>query len=445
MALTVEQLEKNLNDFDGEVRRVALAALCERAEAGEVRFGEQRAAVNLHYHTSFSYNGYGYSPSAIAWRARCEGLWMAGCVDFDVLDGVDEFLEACRKVGLRGCAGMETRVYVPPFETREMNSPGEPGAAYYCGLGFTSGTAADAGLLAELKATAQQRNRRIMGRVNGFLSPVELDYERDVLSLTPNGNATERHLAAAYDLKARALMPDAAARAGYWAGKLGENVDTMRALFDDAPTFQGLIRSKTMKAGGAGYVKAKGADFPGLDRVSAFIIEMGAIPAYAFLDGMTDGERSLETLLDVAGEHGAAALNIIPDRNWNIKDAELKREKVANLYKAVEIAQSRDLPIVVGTEMNAYGQRFVDDFDAAELKPVVAAFIEGAAILYGHTLLQAEAGLGYLSDWANRAFASTKEKNAFYKKVGERLQPGREDMLAGVSAESTPEGILGRV
>ena len=55
-----------------------------------------------------------------------EGLPM-GIVDFDVLDGVDEFLGACDAVGLRGSTGMETRVFVPEFADREINSPGEPG------------------------------------------------------------------------------------------------------------------------------------------------------------------------------------------------------------------------------------------------------------------------------------------------------------------------------
>jgi hypothetical protein len=50
-----------------------------------------------------------------------------GIVDFDVLDGVDEFLDACELVGVRGSAGIETRVFLPEFATREINSPGEPG------------------------------------------------------------------------------------------------------------------------------------------------------------------------------------------------------------------------------------------------------------------------------------------------------------------------------
>jgi len=53
---------------------------------------------------------------------------LIGIVDFDVLDGVDEFLAACEVAGVRGSAGVETRVFIPEFATHEINSPGEPGA-----------------------------------------------------------------------------------------------------------------------------------------------------------------------------------------------------------------------------------------------------------------------------------------------------------------------------
>ncbi|MEA3365106.1 MAG: hypothetical protein U9Q79_05645, partial [Candidatus Hydrogenedentes bacterium] len=102
-----EVLETRLNDFDPAVRRKALTALMQRVQEGAIRFPEPRPIVNMHAHTFFSFNGYGYSPTCLAWKARCEGLLAAGVVDFDVLDAVEEFLEACDVVGIRGCAGLE--------------------------------------------------------------------------------------------------------------------------------------------------------------------------------------------------------------------------------------------------------------------------------------------------------------------------------------------------
>ncbi len=55
--------------------------------------------------------------------------------------------------------------------------------------------------------------------------------------------------------------------------------------------------------------------------------------------------------------------------------------------------------------MNAPGNKFVDDFSTAELKPLAPVFLKGAHIVYAHSVLQRESGLGYLSDWAKKPFA----------------------------------------
>ena len=83
------------------------------------------------YSVEFPLNSYGYSPSKFAWLARKQGLAVAAIVDFDVLDGVDEFLDAAQMVGLKAFAGLETRVFAPEFAEEIINSPGEPGIAYH--------------------------------------------------------------------------------------------------------------------------------------------------------------------------------------------------------------------------------------------------------------------------------------------------------------------------
>ena len=132
----IEKLEQKLDSFNAAERKEALCALCERIKAGDVSLAQQASDVNLHCHTFFSYNSYGYSPSKFAWLARKKGLAVAGVVDFDVLDALDEFLEAARMLNLKACAGLETRVFVPEFSDRVINSPGEPGISYHMGVGF---------------------------------------------------------------------------------------------------------------------------------------------------------------------------------------------------------------------------------------------------------------------------------------------------------------------
>lgn len=441
---TREDLEARLNDFDPSRRREALEGLLGLVERRLIELPEPVPAVNLHSHTFFSYNGYGYSPTAFAWKARLAGLAVAGVIDFDVLDAVEEFLEAAALLGLKGVAGIETRVFVPEFATREINSPGEPGICYHIGYGFTDARTNHPDTLAGLKTSAQTRNRIILERVNRHLAPLEIDYDRDVLPLTPNGNATERHLCMAYDARARELFPDEEKRALFWSEKLGTAPAQTRAAFADPAGFQGMIRAKTMKRGGAGYVKPEGPDFPRLDTVNAFILDAGAIPTYGWLDGTSAGERDIDELLYVHVAAGAAAINIIPDRNWNIADPETRKTKVENLYAIVGKAHDHNLPIFVGTEMNAPGQRFVDDFSALELKPLLGDFLEGAHILYAHTVLQRSGGLGYLSDWARRRFPSAATKNAFYARVGESLRPGQAESW-DLPDDPDPATILSRL
>ncbi|MFH1715768.1 MAG: hypothetical protein ABIF19_00320, partial [Planctomycetota bacterium] len=119
----IEQLERKLDSFGAGQRKEALLELCAKVEAGNIDLPEPGTDVNIHCHTFFSYNTYGYSPSKFAWLARRAGLAVAGVVDFDVLDALEEFLDACKLLGVKGCAGFETRVFVPEFADRVINSP----------------------------------------------------------------------------------------------------------------------------------------------------------------------------------------------------------------------------------------------------------------------------------------------------------------------------------
>ena len=376
-------LEQKLDSFDLSERKEALSILCKKVKSGQIQLPKPGTYVNLHCHTFFSYNTFGYSPSKFAWLARKRGLAVAGIVDFDVLDGLEEFLEAAKLLGLKACVGIETRVYVPEFAKKEISSPGEPGVTYHMGIGFPTANleGVTKNFLMNLRKTSEQRNRGLVARVNQYLRPVELDYEQDVLSLTPAGNATERHICLAFARKARAVFTDNQKLAEFWSQKLG--IETASIDLPEGTNLQNMIRSKTMKQGGVGYVQPGEGSFPKMDETNRFILDAGGIPTLTWLDGTSDAEKNIEELLEVAMATGVKAINIIPDRNYtpNIKD-----NKLANLYHVVELAEKLHLPVVVGTEMNSPGQKFVDDFDSKELSPLVPIFLKGAEIVYAHEL-----------------------------------------------------------
>jgi hypothetical protein len=424
---TVTTLEQQLNDFDLATRTNALAELVALAERGAVACAPVQDIVNLHCHTCFSFNAYGHSPTSLAWLARKRGFAAVGIVDFDVLDAVDEFLAACDLAGVRGSAGIETRVFIPEFATREINSPGEPGVYYHMGIGFTSGRVppAAAPTLAEMRARAERRNREMAAKVNAYLDPVIVDYERDVLPLTPAGNATERHMLVAYIRAAdREFGAAEDQKAAFWAEKLDASADQITAIIGDYAKFSNLVRGKLMKKGGVGYVQPSPEAFPTVEEFHSFVTACGALPCITWLDGTSAGEQAIDELLDLLIGQGAVALNIIPDRNWNIADPATRQLKVAKLHEIVRIAAERDLPLNVGTEMNAPGNKLVDDFDVPEMAPVKQAFLDGAHCIYGHTAVQRALGLGYQSAWTQAHLSTRRERNDFYTTTGYRVPPG---------------------
>ena len=447
--MNLEQERLRLNDVQPAIRREALDSLLAACRAGTLTCSPQTSAVNLHCHTIFSYNGYGHSPTSLAWLAREQGWHAVGMVDFDVLDAVEECLAACDRTEVRGVAGLETRTFLPEYADREINSPGEPGVCYHIGLGFTSpiAPAPAATVLADMRRRAAERNRTLVTRVNAYLAPVTIDYDRDVLPLTPSGNATERHILVAYDSAARRVFPERDALLDFWANKLGLQVAAVAKFLGDVPFPHDAIRSKLMKRGGPGYMQPDAGTFPQFDAVNQAILACGALPICGWLDGMSAAEQKMDELLALMVAHGVVGVNIIPDRNWNIADPAERTRKVAKLHEVIALAEQMDLPVIVGTEMNKAGQKLVDDFDAEALRPYREVFVRGADFIYGHTVLQRALGLGYQSAWAQGHLPTRRERNAFYSAVGAVAQPGVETAarVAALDPSRGPDALLAQL
>jgi hypothetical protein len=184
-----------------------------------------------------------------------------------------------------------------------------------------------------------------------------------------------------------------------------------------------------------------------LDEVNRLIVACGALPCATWLDGSSVGEQAEEELLSLLISKGVVALNIVPDRNWNIPDPDKRHSKVQKLYEVVALAGKLDLPLNVGTEMNAPGQKLVDDFEVPELAPVRQAFLDGADFIYGHTVLQRALGLGYQSEWAKVHFPARRERNAFYTQAGRLTPPGQAGMarLKSLTSDLSPVELLDRL
>ncbi len=442
----IQILEEKLDHFDQEVRKQSLISLHEMVKSGKIVSTPEKNIANLHCHSFFSFNGYGYSPTRLAWLGKKSGLKYMGIVDFDVLDGVNEFLDACEYIGLRGSAGLETRTYIPEFSDREINSPGEPGVYYAMGIGFPSSFTIPIAKkkLDDINHRVTKRNLQIIKKINTYLNPLKVDFEQDIQPITPLGNVTERHIVVVIIKKSFEIFGNPIP---FWSDRLGQSEKDIENAMQDLELFKNIVRRKLMKQGGVAYIQPTVDSFPHVNEFHKLVKNCRAIPCAAWLDGTSPGEKDIEELLTLLIEKGTAAINIIPDRNWNIADTSKKKIKIANLRQVVELARKLDLPIHIGTEMNSFGQKIVDDFNAPELMPYRKSFMNGAAFIYGHTWMEKRWKMGYQSQWAEIHFLDRKSRNDFYTNIGKILPPKISDpnLLWEINVRLDPKEVIERI
>jgi len=304
----------------------------------------------------------------------------------------------------------------------DINSPGEPGVTYIMGAGFARlpdpGTP-QADALDRLRQGAGLRNRALIERINRRLPDIALDYDREVLPLSPSGTPTERHIVRAYRRKAESAFADQGSRLRFWSEILKADPGAVSEWEPDIPVMEEKIRGALVKRGGIGYERPTAGTFPPIEDFILWVRDCRALPTVAWLDGTSAGEADALTMLERLHALGACALNIIPDRNYRIANPDQRSVKVRKLAEIVAAAETLGFPINIGTEMNKDGQPFVDDTGAEALQPYHAAFMKGARIMVGHTILGRYADYAYVGEAAQIEFGTNAErKNAFFEAAG---------------------------
>jgi hypothetical protein len=249
----------------------------------------------------------------------------------------------------------------------------------------------------------------------------------------------------AYERRAEEACPDDGERAAFWSQKLSEPIENVRELLQDSVALRRLMRYRLMKHGGVGYAPPREGSFPMFDDVVHMTLDCGALPSGGWLDGTHDGEQDAQALFRLWKGKGVPVVTIVPDRNWNLEDAGQRAVKVANFHEAVGAAERLEMPILVGTEMNAEGQKFVDTFDAPAMEPHRQAFLDGAHFAWGHTLLKTTAAVGAVDEWARAQFGGDAAgRNAFFRRAGAAPYPGEAARreLAAHGRKLTPKGAL---
>lgn len=413
----MENLLNRLNHFAPSERHKGLSEL-----ASQGLTANPSGNVNLHFHSFFSFNAEGWSPSRIAWESYIRGLYATGIIDFDVLDGQTEFYDACQLLGLRASVGIETRTFVHALADKVIDSPGEPGVSYVAGAGFAipvDPQSPQGKTLARFRSTADKRNMELIDRINPNVRDIAIVYDTDVLPLTPSGNATERHIMEAYIRKAAAVFAAPDKLTAFWSGVFEKPASEVQSWIAARVPLENEVRNKFAKKGGFGYVQPDQNTFPPVEEFFAWVRSCGAIPMESWLDGTSDGEKHPDALLELAIANGARALNLIPDRNWNLTDPAEKTLKINNLQKIIALADKMGLPLHIGTEMNRKGLPFADDLKQSELQEFALLFVKGAEIIAGHVVVEKYSRAGYVSPWADAEFGNNHaNRNDFFAKIG---------------------------
>jgi len=380
-----EETIQNLSEFDCGAREKALSDIAEMVKTGEIaRVKNPMPWINLHLHTFHSFNCNNWSPSRVVFEGWRTGLQYVGTVDFDTLAGLEETLRAGKVFGIKTAGGFESRVFIPEMKDTVINSPKEPGIYYLCGKGFkkTSDEKSEAGRFFRfMRETAQRRNRQVVEKLNGYLDRITVDYEKDILPLTPSGNPTERHIIEAYRNKAEEVLADGAD--SFWSEALGlPEEDVRNRRMNGTAGFQEILRGKLIKYGGPGYVAPEQKNFPLFDETARMIESAGGVPTGTWLDGTSPGEEDPDALIDFLKGKGIRAVTIIPDRNYNISDPDEKKKKVNKLEEFMSACKKREMPVVCGTEMNKSGQPFVDDFTNPAIAQYLPYFLSSASVFF---------------------------------------------------------------
>jgi hypothetical protein len=314
------------------------------------------------------------------------------------------------------------------------------------GAGFTRVPELDTGagrLIASLPAKSRSRNAAMIARLNPMLAPVTIDYEADVLPLTPADNAEPEHIAAAYAARATRVFPELHDRAVYWSDVFGRAPQDIESLLADAGAFGAALWDKIRSLGDAG--EWDSADFPVVTDFYRAVESAGAVPCLCWRGGETEGESDVARLLDSAANWGVRAVAVTPDSLWNQPDAAVRGRRLEMLACLASNVRERGMMILAGSPMNGPGQKFVDSFDAPELSEYFRDFTDGAFWLYGHATLQRALGAGVGSEWCGHAFGGDRAgANAFYVEAGKKAAPGKETRarIADAGPDAKPGEIL---
>lgn len=364
------------------------AVATDRGGVASTPFGDD---VNNHVHTTYSFSP--YTPTEVAFHARCAGLRVVGSVDHDSIGAAGELHAAARIVGMGATTGAELRVDFAdtPFAELRLNNPDTTGNAYIVLHGVPAEARdALAAYLRPINAAREARNRVQLARLNTITAAIVggIDYDADVRPLSQaddGGSVTERHILFALVRRLIAVEPDAARRLRLIEERFGIDVPATargrlldgtnpHVMYDTLGVFKAELVPEI-------FVQPDAEECPPVREVTGIAREVGAIPAYAYLGDVAaspTGDKKaqafedafVEELFDALPGLGFQAVTYMPPRN-----------SAEQLARVQALAARQGLLEISGVDINSSRQQFTCP---EILLPQFRHLIETTWALVGH-------------------------------------------------------------
>jgi hypothetical protein len=319
-----------LKDFPGKEELLA--------SYKEARF-KNPLKVNNHIHTPYSFSAFDSIAEAVE-LADEEGVKVLGINDFYVVDGHEEFIDACIDHGVFPLLNIEL-IGISHSDQEQgirINDPKNPGRIYLSGKGLSSPFSLPAKEASKLQKIVEGSNQQVADMIsllNEWMKKQGIELKlsnKEIMDNYAMNLLRERHVA-----RRIRLMLDLE------AGSQSEYEDILSALYagkanvsnrKDIAGTEEELRSRLLKSGAPAFVPEDDDAFLPLKEIMDLIRNAGGIPTYPMLldgagESMTEFEISKEELKKVLDNHGISSIELIPLRN----DIDVLKEYVGYFYE----------------------------------------------------------------------------------------------------------------
>ena len=403
------ELEKEIYSKEKETRIKALKELISINPKKIVN-----GLVNLHIHTNESFSVF-RSPTEAVWKAYNENVEYFGINDHYSIDGHPEFKEACIIAGIKPVFSIEAVAMDNRSreEGNRFNDPNNAGRTYLVGKGITKDLKEHSkayNIFNGMKDAIQERNKKMAVLIENYLKEkgynIPFSYG-DIVSLTPHGNATERHVVQALCEKIESYYHSEEEILGIYKKLLNYNISLEE--MNDVAKLQTIVRSKLVKSGMPCYVEENSKAFTSVENLIYIYREYGAIPTYPILGNpITEGESDLEALVKRVKSYGLYAFDLFDMRT------EYNRAK-----EIIDVAKEHGFPVFIGTEHNTKKMiPLVGELGKSE--DFLDYFRKSAQFVRGHQILAKLCDYGFIKNDGKPRIENLPEGFDLYTEIGKK-------------------------